>query len=207
MNKLLLCLFVGLILIFGCTSQNSANTTKNEGVDMVKKSEKNVTKSEIVVLETNKGNIEIELNRKAAPITVENFVTYVKEGHYDGTIFHRVIPGFMIQGGGFNVQAAERPTNDPIKLESNNGLKNEEGSIAMARTNDPNSATAQFFINTVNNSFLNYGPSNPGYAVFGKVVSGMEVVKTIEKVKTGPKGPHDDWPKDPVIINKAHMKE
>lgn len=205
MNKILLCLLVGLILVFGCTStQNPTNTTTNEGVNMTKKTE---NKSEIVVLETNKGKIEIELNRKAAPITVENFVTYVKEGHYDGTIFHRVIPGFMIQGGGFNVQAAERPTNDPIKLESNNGLKNEEGSIAMARTNDPNSATAQFFINTVNNSFLNYGPANPGYAVFGKVVSGMEVVKTIEKVKTGSKGPHDDWPKDPVIINKAHMKE
>lgn len=193
MNKILLCLLVGLILVFGCTStQNPTNTTTNEGVNMTKKTE---NKSEIVVLETNKGKIEIELNRKAAPITVENFVTYVKEGHYDGTIFHRVIPGFMIQGGGFNVQAAERPTNDPIKLESNNGLKNEEGSIAMARTNDPNSATAQFFINTVNNSFLNYGPGNPGYAVFGKVVSGMEVVKTIEKVKTGSKGPHDDWPR------------
>ncbi len=206
MNKLLLCLMIG-VLLFGCiNTSNQAPSPKQEVDTMVKKTN-TTADEEIVVFETNKGTIEVALNRKAAPITVENFVSYVKEGHYDGTVFHRVIPGFMIQGGGFNFQGAERPTNEPIKLESKNGLKNEEGTIAMARTNDPDSATAQFFINVKNNTFLNYGPGNPGYAVFGKVVSGMETVKTIEGVKTKTKNGHEDWPVDPVIINKVYMKE
>ncbi|MBI5223136.1 peptidylprolyl isomerase [Candidatus Micrarchaeota archaeon] len=189
--------------------ENKTNTT--DVINMTKKNDTkksataNATK-EIVVLETNKGKIEIELNRAKAPISVENFVKYVKMGFYDGTIFHRVIPGFMIQGGGFNVAKREKTTGAPIKLESNNGLKNFKGTIAMARTNNPNSATAQFFINTVDNAFLNYAPGNDGYAVFGTVTSGMDVVSIIESVKTGVYGDDEDWPKEEVIINKAYMK-
>ncbi|MFH1221681.1 MAG: peptidylprolyl isomerase [Candidatus Micrarchaeota archaeon] len=161
--------------------------------------------AETVVLETSMGNIEIELNRAKAPVTVENFVTYVKAGQYDGTVFHRVIKGFMIQGGGF-AGGKEKPVQAPIKLESNNGLKNTAGTVAMARTNDPNSATSQFFINVADNSFLDYTPSNPGYAVFGKVTSGMDVVKKIEAVQTASRGNYDDWPVQDVVIQKAYMK-
>lgn len=162
---------------------------------------------EIVVLETTKGNIEIELDRENAPITVENFVSYVESGFYDGTIFHRVMDGFMIQGGGFTPDGNEKQTNPPIKLESNNGLSNLEGTVAMARTNEPNSATSQFFINVANNTFLDYGPNNDGYAVFGKVVSGMDAVNGIKSVQTASRGNHDDWPVEDVIIQKAYMKE
>lgn len=169
----------------------------------------------IVVLETNKGNIEIELNETAAPITVKNFLSYVQESYYDGTVFHRVIPSFMIQGGGFTADNKQKETKDPIIIESNNGLKNDVGTIAMARTNDPNSATSQFFINTVDNNFLNYAPGNPGYAVFGKVISGLDVVKSIESVPTttktavvtgGIQAPMETWPVENVIINKAYVK-
>ncbi|MBN2142934.1 peptidyl-prolyl cis-trans isomerase [Candidatus Woesearchaeota archaeon] len=163
-------------------------------------------KMEVAVIETSLGNIEVELNRSAAPVTVENFVTYVNEGFYDGTIFHRVIPSFMIQGGGFTPDGAEKDTHDPIKLESSNGLKNTVGAIAMARTMVPDSATSQFFINTKDNAFLDYTPQSPGYAVFGKVVSGLEVVKKIEAVQTGNHGPYQDWPVSDVVIKKVYMK-
>jgi peptidyl-prolyl cis-trans isomerase B (cyclophilin B) len=162
--------------------------------------------SEIAILETNKGNIEIELNRVKAPVTVDNFVKYVKEGFFDGTIFHRVIPGFMIQGGGFTSDGAQKRTHPAIRLESKNGLKNAKGTLAMARTNDPDSATSQFFINLIDNAFLNASPSNQGYAVFGKVVEGMEVVEGIAKVRTGPHPPHSDWPREDIVITKAYMK-
>jgi cyclophilin family peptidyl-prolyl cis-trans isomerase len=162
--------------------------------------------SEIVVLETNKGVIEIEMNRAKAPVTVDNFVKYVKDGFFDGTIFHRVIPGFMIQGGGFAADGKEKRTRAAIRLEAKNGLKNTKGAIAMARTNDPDSATSQFFINLIDNGFLNASPSNPGYAVFGKVTVGMDVVEAIEKVKTGSHPPHGDWPREDIIITHAHMK-
>jgi len=162
--------------------------------------------SEIVVLETTKGNIEIELNRAKAPVTVDNFVKYVKEGFFDGTIFHRVMPGFMIQGGGFAPDGTQKKTRQAIHLESKNGLKNTKGTIAMARTNDPDSATSQFFINLIDNSFLNASPGNQGYAVFGQVKTGMETVDIIAAVKTATRGPHGDWPKEDIAIKRAYMK-
>ena len=162
--------------------------------------------SEIVVLETNKGVIEIEMNRAKAPVTVDNFVKYVKDGFFDGTIFHRVISGFMIQGGGFAADGKEKRTRLAIRLESKNGLRNNKGTIAMARTNDPDSATSQFFINLIDNGFLNASPGNQGYAVFGQVTAGMDVVDAIAKVRTGPHPPHSDWPREDIVITHAHMK-
>jgi cyclophilin family peptidyl-prolyl cis-trans isomerase len=159
-----------------------------------------------VKLETNFGDIVIELDEKAAPVTVKNFLTYVDEGFYDGTIFHRVIPNFMIQGGGFTPDMEQKKTHPPIVNEANNGLKNNRGTIAMARTNNPDSATSQFFINHKDNDFLNYaGPDRPGYAVFGKVVDGMETVDKIAVVKTTRKGPHADVPIEPVVIKSAKV--
>ena len=160
----------------------------------------------IVVIETSKGNIEIELNQEKAPISVKNFLNYVKNNHYDGTVFHRVISNFMIQGGGFTPDGEQKPVDNPIKLESNNGLKNDEGTIAMARTNIPDSATSQFFINVKGNDFLNYVPGNDGYAVFGKVISGMEVVNEIKAVNTGIKFGMQDWPTEDVVITKIYLK-
>ena len=160
----------------------------------------------LVKMETNMGTIMFELDPGKAPKTVENFLHYVEEGFYDGTIFHRVIDNFMIQGGGFTADYQQKPTQKPIENEADNGLRNELGTIAMARTNDPHSATAQFFINVENNSFLNYTASTPqgwGYAVFGKVVAGMDVVEKIKKIPTGHGGPfRTDVPKTPVIIEK-----
>jgi peptidyl-prolyl cis-trans isomerase A (cyclophilin A) len=157
-----------------------------------------------VELDTSKGKIVIELDPAKAPNTTKNFLTYVNEGFYTNTIFHRVIPRFMIQGGGFTADMHQKPTRPPIAIESNNGLKNNRSTIAMARTNDPNSATAQFFINTVNNDFLNYGGSGkPGYTVFGKVVEGMNVVDAIEKVKTQNVGMNADVPAEPITILSA----
>ena len=156
-----------------------------------------------VELETTMGNIVIELNQEKAPNTVANFLEYVKSGHYDGTIFHRVIDGFMIQGGGMDANMKEKSTNAPIQNEADNGLKNEVGTIAMARTSDPHSATAQFFINVKDNSFLNFSGKNPqgwGYAVFGKVTEGMDIVNKIKGVPTGKYGFHADVPTTPVVI-------
>ena len=158
------------------------------------------------MLETTKGNIEITLNRAKAPVTVDNFIKYVKEGFFDGTVFHRVIPGFMIQGGGFTSAGTQKKTHQPIHLESKNGLKNTKGTIAMARTNDPDSATSQFFINLIDNSFLNASLGNQGYAVFGVVTSGMEAVDAIAIAKTVTRGPHGDWPKEDIVIKSAYMK-
>jgi cyclophilin family peptidyl-prolyl cis-trans isomerase len=132
-------------------------------------------------------------------------VKYVKKGFFDGTIFHRVIPGFMIQGGGFAPDGTQKRTGQPIKLESKNGLKNTEGTVAMARTNDRDSATSQFFINLIDNSFLNSSPSNQGYAVFGSVTAGMENVIAIAVVKTGTRGPHQDWPKEDIVNKRAYV--
>lgn len=163
-----------------------------------------------VTLETSKGKIVLELFPDKAPLTVENFISYVKSGFYDGTIFHRVIKGFMIQGGGLTQAMDGKPTKPPVQNEADNGLKNERSTIAMARTNDPHSATAQFFINLVNNEFLNHKGKNPqgwGYAVFGKVTEGMDVVDSIAKVQTGTKGQFGDVPVEPVMIQKATMKE
>lgn len=160
----------------------------------------------MIELQTNHGVIKIELNAEKAPKTVENFIRYVENGHYDNTVFHRVIDGFMIQGGGFEPGMKQKPTDAPVDNEANNGLKNVKGSVAMARTNDPHSATAQFFINVGDNDFLNHSAPTPqgwGYCVFGQVVEGMDVVDAIRKVKTGSKGFHQDVPVDDVIIEKA----
>ncbi len=159
-----------------------------------------------VILDTTKGQLTIELYPKEAPETVKNFLAYVDAGFYNGTIFHRVIPNFMIQGGGFTPDIQQKSPRPPIKIESDNGLKNLRGTLAMARTQDPNSATAQFFINSVDNGFLNFTAKTVqgwGYAVFGKVVQGMEVVDEISKVKTGAKGMHRDVPVEPVAITGA----
>jgi peptidyl-prolyl cis-trans isomerase A (cyclophilin A) len=162
-----------------------------------------------VRLTTSMGDIVIELDAQKAPKSVANFEAYVKEGHYDGTIFHRVIPNFMIQGGGMTADMREKPTHKPIENEASNGLHNGIGTVAMARTNDPNSATAQFFINVHDNGFLDANPAqgNPGYAVFGKVVSGMDVVDRIRTVPTATKGIFQDVPVAPVVIKKATLEK
>ncbi|MFH1370674.1 MAG: peptidylprolyl isomerase [Planctomycetota bacterium] len=160
----------------------------------------------MVTLETTKGNIVIEVNETAAPVTSANFLRYIQEGFYDGTIFHRVIPNFMIQGGGFTPDMKQKQTHEPIINEAQNGLNNTRGTLAMARTTDPSSATAQFFINVVDNAYLNYsGPRNPGYTVFAKVVEGMDVVDEIAKVETTSKQGHQDVPVEAVIIKSAKV--
>jgi peptidyl-prolyl cis-trans isomerase B (cyclophilin B) len=162
--------------------------------------------SKTVDLHTNQGVIRLELDDAKAPITVANFLSYVAKGHFDGTVFHRVIKGFMIQGGGFDAGMQQKPTDAPIQNEANNGLSNDRYTVAMARTNAPHSASAQFFINTTNNGFLNFKAetgSGWGYAVFGKVVAGTEVVDAIEKVRTGSKAGHDDVPLEDVLIERA----
>jgi len=193
-----------LVLICGCGEKTNKAAADKKIVD----SERNIVKSQsnIVKLETSMGNIVIELNEQAAPVTVKNFLGYVEAGFYDGTIFHRVIPGFMIQGGGFTKQMAEKDTRAPIINEAKNGLSNEKGTIAMARTSDPDSATAQFFINHRDNDFLDYIDDNKaGYAAFGKVTEGMDVVDAIASVETTTRNGMDDVPVEPVIIQSAKV--
>lgn len=159
-----------------------------------------------VKLTTTLGDIVVQLDPAKAPKTVDNFLAYVKDKHYDGTVFHRVIDGFMIQGGGFTADMQQKPTKTPIPLEASNGLKNDKYTIAMARTGNPNSATSQFFINVKDNAMLNApNPDGYGYAVFGKVVSGTEVVDKIKAVATGNKGPHQNVPTTPVTITSATL--
>ena len=163
-----------------------------------------------VLMQTNFGDITIELNYEKAPITAANFEQYVRDGFYDGVIFHRVIDGFMVQGGGFDVSMDQKETRANIENEADNGLKNDEGTLAMARTMDPHSASAQFFINVGDNAFLNHTGKDSqgwGYAVFGKIVEGMDVVNTIKKVATTSKSGHQDVPADPVVIDSATMIE
>jgi peptidyl-prolyl cis-trans isomerase A (cyclophilin A) len=162
-----------------------------------------------VLLDTSMGAVVIELDAAKSPKTVANFLAYVNAGHYDGTVFHRVIPNFMVQGGGMNADMQERPTKAPIVLESRNGLVNSRGTVAMARTAVPDSATAQFFVNLKDNTFLDSANSRDGngYAVFGKVVSGMEVIDKIAAVPTASKGPHQDVPVTPVMIRKANVEK
>lgn len=158
----------------------------------------------MVLLSTSMGDIKVELYEKEAPETVKNFLSYVTDGFFDGTIFHRVIPGFMVQGGGFTSDMEQKGTKAQIKNEAANGLKNENGTLAMARTNVVDSATSQFFINVKDNDFLNHqGQANFGYCVFGKVVEGLDIVQQIEGVATGRKGMHDDVPLEPVLVNSA----
>ena len=159
----------------------------------------------VVTLDTSMGAIKIALDADKAPVTVANFLAYVKAGHYDGTVFHRVIPNFMVQGGGMDATMKEKPTRPAIKNEAANKLRNERGTIAMARTADPDSATAQFFINVKSNAALDYGVGGAGYAVFGRVIEGMDVVDKIMGVQTGNRGPHQNVPITPVLIRKARV--
>lgn len=154
----------------------------------------------MVTMKTSLGDVRIELDAEKAPISVENFLAYADAGFYDGTVFHRVIPNFMIQGGGFDADMDQKDTRAPIENEARNGLRNDKGTLAMARTSDPNSATAQFFINLVDNDFLNHGGRDFGYAVFGRVADGMDVVERIASVPTGNRGMHQNVPLDPVTI-------
>jgi peptidyl-prolyl cis-trans isomerase B (cyclophilin B) len=182
------------------TQPNSLSNTNNQETTM--------SDMPVVQLETSMGDITIELNEEKAPKTVENFLNYVNSGHYEGTIFHRVIDGFMIQGGGMDAQMNEKKTNAPIENEADNGLKNDKGTIAMARTQDPHSATSQFFINVKDNDFLNHSGKNMqgwGYTVFGKVTDGMDVIEKMRSVATGRFGMHADVPNEPITINSAKV--
>lgn len=176
-------LLVGVLLLSGCASMNMQET---------------------IVIQTTLGDIELELLEEQAPNTVANFREYVESGFYDATVFHRVIEGFMVQGGGFTESGQQKPTNDPIALEA--GVANDRGTVAMARTNNPDSATAQFFINVVDNDFLNPGVQGPGYAAFARVVEGMDVVDEIAQVSTTTKNGMADWPVDDVIIQRVYLK-
>jgi peptidyl-prolyl cis-trans isomerase A (cyclophilin A) len=163
------------------------------------------TMQEIIILETSKGTIEIELFTEEVPTTTQNFIEYVESGFYDGIVFHRVISDFMIQGGGFTPSGEQKSTQQPIPLEAS--IPNTRGTIAMARTNNPNSATAQFFINVVDNDFLNPGAQGPGYAVFGRVITGLEVVDEIARVPTTTRYGMPDWPEEDILITRAYKKE
>ncbi|TVS13211.1 MAG: peptidyl-prolyl cis-trans isomerase [Wenzhouxiangella sp.] len=178
----------------------AAETTENQ-----------TTENPTVILHTNHGAITLELFEDEAPQSVANFLQYARDGHYDGTLFHRVIPNFMIQGGGFDTDFEQKSTRDPIENEADNGLANERGTVAMARTNDPHSATSQFFINVTDNEFLNHRSKASGqtwgYAVFGRVVDGMDVVETIRQVDTGRRGGHQDVPVEDVIIERVEIPE
>jgi len=191
-----------VVMTCGCSEKTNKAAADKEKVNL----ERNIVKSQsnVVKLETSMGNIVIELNEQTAPVSVKNFLGYVEAGFYDGAIFHRIIPGFMIQGGGFTKEMVKKDTRDPIINEAKNGLSNKRGTLAMARTNDPDSATAQFFINHSNNEFLNYVDDNSaGYAVFGKVTEGMDVVDAIASVETTTRNGMEDVPVEPVIIQSA----
>ena len=208
-----LILMAFLVLLVGCdvktektpVAEPAATTTTQSQTSGVKKSMTNVK------METSAGTIMIELDAEKAPLTVANIEAYIKDGFYDGLIFHRVIPNFMIQGGGFNANMTEKgDKRPPIKNEANNGLKNDRGTLAMARTNDPHSASSQFFINLKDNDFLNHtseSGSGWGYAVFGKVTEGLDVMDTIAAVKTGQNGMHGDVPLEAVMINSVTIVE
>ena len=190
------------------TEEPSAEETTNDQItnDETSSNDEAVEKkggNPVVIIKTTKGDIKVELDREKAPISTDNFLAYVEDGYYDGTIFHRVINNFMIQGGGFMADGQQKPTKAPVKNEADNGLKNKRGTIAMARTGVVDSATSQFFINTVDNDFLNHGKRDFGYAVFGKVVDGMDVVDAIAVVPTGP----GDVPDDQIVIESVTVVE
>jgi len=190
-----------LLLSYAACAQGNSSTPTPQGTHTMSTSPQ-------VILHTNQGDIRIELDAEKAPKTVENFMAYVRDGFYDGTIFHRVISNFMIQGGGFDADMKQKTTRAPVQNEADNGLKNARYTLAMARTSDPHSATAQFFINVSDNDFLNFTAPNPngwGYAVFGKVIEGTEVVDAIKGVKTGSRGFHQDVPLQAVVIETATL--
>lgn len=197
----------GIVLIVGCDRKESMESVEKGRYGAINEEPKQVDVGlKKVKLETSMGDIVIELDEQVAPVTVENFLRYVQEHFYDGTIFHRVIPNFMVQGGGFTPDMKQKETHEPIVNEASNGLKNDRGTIAMARTPHPDSATSQFFINHKDNNSLNYaGPGKPGYAVFGRVVKGMKVVDKIAKVQTTRRRGHADVPVVPVVIKSARV--
>ena len=217
-NQFLIAIFTSFFLITGC---NADETKKEEETNKTTATETTTVATEkttdtkdsgdkmsnpIIKLETSKGTMTIELDAEKAPKSAANFIDYVNDGFYDGLIFHRVIPNFMVQGGGMNPDMSQKPNKAPIENEANNGLKNDRGTLAMARTNDPHSATSQFFINLKDNDFLNHTSESPagwGYAVFGKVTDGLETIDEIAKVQTGNKGHHGDVPVEEVTIIKA----
>jgi len=202
---------IPVVALFAAALFSGVFSTAHEAQAMqenktVKKMESKKMENTEVVFSTNQGDFTIELYADKAPITVKNFLAYVDEGFFSDTIFHRVIPGFMIQGGGFKKDMSQKPTKAPIKNEADNGLRNSRGTLAMARTGVVDSATAQFFINLTDNSFLDHGVRDFGYAVFGKVVSGMDVVDKIAAVKTATTGGHQNVPVEPVIVTGAKRK-
>ena len=205
MNKCFKILTI-LILTMASVALSGCGTSAEEKVkDEQKTSDKGV--NPVILISTNLGDIKIKLNREKAPVTVDNFLAYTSEGFYDGVLFHRVIPRFMIQTGGLTEDMKTKPTKEPIKNEADNGLPNKRGSVAMARASDINSATSQFFINLVDNDFLNHGERDFGYAVFGEVVEGMDVVDKIAAVETGSSGYFRDVPKEPIVIKSATLIE
>jgi cyclophilin family peptidyl-prolyl cis-trans isomerase len=194
-------------LVAGCQTEETATSGSPEEVES-KATQEEKGNTIMILMKTSKGDIKLELDKEKAPKTVENFIKYVEAGHYAGTIFHRVIDGFMIQGGGFDENMSQKPAPDTVENEAANGLQNDVGTIAMARTADPHSASAQFFINVSNNAFLNHpGQDGWGYCVFGKVVDGMDVVNEIKGVPTENSGFHQNVPTDPVIINEVVVTE
>jgi peptidyl-prolyl cis-trans isomerase A (cyclophilin A) len=212
--KTLIALFLVPVLMFpmGCERKGSEESQLKQSKQVLEAQVESNTKTAstkggnpMVVMSTSMGDIKIELYPSKAPVTVRNFLGYVRDGFYDGTIFHRVIPGFMIQGGGFTPDMNQKPTKDPIKNEADNGLKNDKGTIAMARTNVIDSATSQFFINEANNDFLNHGSRDFGYAVFGKVVEGMDVVDRIAAARTGSVGMYQNVPEEAIVINSVKV--
>lgn len=210
---------LAVLAVPGCKPKSQTekeNTDTNEQQqtqrEVAKETQKETIKEQPVKntqvrLTTNYGDIVIELDTENAPLTTDNFLKYVEQGFYDGTIFHRVIPGFMIQGGGFTADMQRKRTNPPVRNEASNGLNNLAGTIAMARTNNPDSATSQFFINLADNAFLDYKAENPGYAVFGKIIEGMATVEKIGDVETGATKGMKDVPVEPVIIESAEIVE
>ena len=215
-SKIVIALFLVPVLIFvaGCERKGSDNSEPEQGRQSQEANVESSTVSAsskggnpIVIMSTSMGDIKIELYPDKAPVTVENFLGYIRDGFYDGTIFHRVIPGFMIQGGGFTPDMNQKPTKEPIKNEADNGLKNDKGTIAMARTNVVDSATSQFFINEASNDVLNHGSRDFGYAVFGKVVEGMDVVDRIAAARTGSVGMFQDVPEETIVIKSVKVLE
>ena len=214
--KIAIALFLVPVFMFvlGCERNESDKRELEQGMQSQEAKVGNSTETvsskggnPMVIMSTSMGDIKIELYRDKAPVTVENFLGYVKDGFYDGTIFHRVIPGFMIQGGGFTTDMNQKPTKEPIKNEADNGLKNDKGTIAMARTNVVDSATSQFFINDASNDSLNHGSRDFGYAVFGKVVEGMDVVDRIAATRTGSVGMFQDVPQETIVIKSVKVLE
>ena len=198
LNNLLAFTALTFLFAYSVSANQQSDSTNTENINTM------------VTLSTSLGDITIELNAEKAPHSVKNFLEYVNAGFYDGTIFHRVIPGFMVQGGGFTDDMNQKDTNAPVPNEADNGLTNDKYTIAMARTPDPHSATSQFFINSSDNAFLNFKSATPdgyGYTVFGKVVKGEDIVDAIEQVRTGQVGPHGDVPLEPVVINSAKVAE